>query len=120
MDRHIVFHHILYLTEGRARGGPYRCRACRARYDGEVRNPFDEYECGHWYARAMASYALLEAYSGVRYDAVEKTLYYRGGRDISILLAWDGGYGLAGVKEGKPFVRPVRGRIEIDRMEEWK
>jgi uncharacterized protein (DUF608 family) len=27
-------------------------RTCRARYDGRVRNPFDEYECGHWYARA--------------------------------------------------------------------
>ena len=32
-------------------------RACRDRYDGRVRNPFDEYECGHWYARAMSSYA---------------------------------------------------------------
>ena len=28
-------------------------RACRDRYDGTVRNPFDEYECGHWYARAL-------------------------------------------------------------------
>jgi len=30
-------------------------RICRDRYDGRVRNPFNEYECGHWYARAMAS-----------------------------------------------------------------
>src|SRR5664280_535905 len=28
-------------------------RTCRDRYDGRVRNPFNEYECGHWYARAM-------------------------------------------------------------------
>ena len=24
-------------------------RAARQRYDGRVRNPYDEYECGHWY-----------------------------------------------------------------------
>lgn len=110
--------HLILLGEEEM--GSKIVRACRARYDGEVRNPFDEYECGHWYARAMASYALLEAYSGVRYDAEEKTLYYRGGRDVSVLLAWDGGYGLTGVKDGKPFVSPVRGQIAIDRMEEWK
>jgi hypothetical protein len=33
-------------------------RAARDRYDGRVRNPFHEYECGHWYARAMSSYTL--------------------------------------------------------------
>jgi hypothetical protein len=37
-------------------------RAARNRYDGRVRNPYNEYECGHWYARAMSSYALLQAF----------------------------------------------------------
>ncbi len=32
-------------------------RAIRDRYDGARRNPFDEAECGHHYARAMASWA---------------------------------------------------------------
>ena len=45
------------------------------RYDGKVRNPFNEYECGHWYARAMSSYGYLQSLTGVRYDAVDKTLY---------------------------------------------
>ncbi len=35
-------------------------RAARKRYDGRIRNPFDEYECGHWYARAMSSYGMLQ------------------------------------------------------------
>ena len=34
-------------------------RAIRARYDGRYRNPYDEYECGHWYGRALASFALV-------------------------------------------------------------
>jgi len=43
---------------------------CRDRYDGRIRNPFDEYECGHWYARALSSYGLLQGLTGIRYDAV--------------------------------------------------
>jgi hypothetical protein len=50
-------------------------RVARARYDGTRRNPFDEFECGHWYARALASWALLPALTGVRYSAVERTLW---------------------------------------------
>lgn len=50
-------------------------KACRDRYDGRVRNPFNEYECGHWYARAMSSYGMIQGLTGVRYDAVDKTLY---------------------------------------------
>ena len=33
---------------GRVEDGLEIVRACRDRYDGRVRNPFDEYECGHW------------------------------------------------------------------------
>jgi uncharacterized protein (DUF608 family) len=34
----------------------------RARHDGRKRNPFDEPECGHYYARSMASWAVLLRY----------------------------------------------------------
>jgi hypothetical protein len=46
----------------------------RDRYDGDRRNPFDEAECGHHYARAMASWAAVLALSGFQYSAVSKTL----------------------------------------------
>ena len=42
--------------------------AIRGRYDGYRRNPWNEIECGSNYARAMASYGLLQAYSGFHYD----------------------------------------------------
>jgi uncharacterized protein (DUF608 family) len=89
-------------------------RACRERYDGRVRNPFNEYECGHWYARAMASYGLLQGLSGARYDAVEKVLYLRPSihGDFRAFLSTATGYGTVGVKDGKPFVEVKAGAME--------
>ena len=90
-------------------------RACRARYDGKARNPFDEYEWGHWYARAMASYALLEALGGARYDAVDGVLHLRPALagDYRCFLSTATGYGTVGVTDGKPFVQAVSGKIEV-------
>jgi uncharacterized protein (DUF608 family) len=90
-------------------------RVCRDRYDGRVRNPFNEYECGHWYARAMSSYALLQGMTGARYDALEKILYleptFKG--DFRSFLATAGAYGTVGVENGKPFFKAAVGQIEI-------
>jgi len=90
-------------------------RVCRDRYDGRVRNPFNEYECGHWYARAMSSYGLLQALSGARYDAVGKVLYLHPAvkGDFRCFLSTATGYGTVGVKNGKPFVEVKSGRIEV-------
>lgn len=93
-------------------------RACRDRYDGRVRNPFNEYECGHWYARAMSSYALLQGLTGVRYDAVGKTLYIdsRVGDSFRSFLATATGFGTVGLDHGRPFVEVKEGRIEVERI----
>jgi non-lysosomal glucosylceramidase len=40
----------------------------RARYDGVKRNPWDEAECGHHYARAMSSWSSVVALSGFHYE----------------------------------------------------
>jgi hypothetical protein len=90
-------------------------RVCRDRYDGRVRNPFNEYECGHWYARAMSSYALLFGLSGVRYDAVEKVLYVAPSikGDFRCFFSSATGYGTAGIKKGKPFYQPIKGTLDI-------
>jgi uncharacterized protein (DUF608 family) len=64
------------IAEGFVREGLTIVKASRSRYDGRVRNPWNEYECGNYYARAMASYALLGALSGFRYSAATKTLWF--------------------------------------------
>ncbi len=51
-------------------------KAVRDRHDGLRRNPWDEFECGHHYARAMASWAVLLALSGYHYDGVEHSMSF--------------------------------------------
>ena len=46
----------------------------RRRFDGERRNPWNEPECGHHYARALASWACFAAWSGFCYSAPEREL----------------------------------------------
>jgi hypothetical protein len=48
--------------------------SARLRHDGERRNPWNEPECGHHYARAMSAWALMVALSGFHYSGVERKL----------------------------------------------
>ena len=67
-----VASHLIY--EGFVKEGLTIVKGVRERYNGENRNPWDEIECGHHYARAMASYSLLLALSGFSYSAPEKRI----------------------------------------------
>jgi uncharacterized protein (DUF608 family) len=90
-------------------------KACRKRYDGTVRNPFNEYECGHWYARALASYGLINAITGIRFDAVQKHLYIDSKvGDFTSFISTETGFGTVTLKGGRAEVKPVYGSIEID------
>ncbi|REE81515.1 uncharacterized protein (DUF608 family) [Paenibacillus taihuensis] len=111
-----VASHLMAL--GSVQEGLDIVRTCRDRYDGRTRNPFNEYECGHWYARAMASYGLLQGWGGVRYDAVEQELYIspRMAGDYSVFLCTATGYGHAGVRNGEPFVDAIAGQIAVQSM----
>jgi uncharacterized protein (DUF608 family) len=111
-----VASHLMMMDE--VEEGLQIVRSVRKRYDGTVRNPFDEYECGHWYARALSSYALMQGLTGLRYDAVDRTLYLdsRIGDDFRCFIATETGYGMAGLKHGEPFIEVVSGTIPVDRF----
>ncbi len=108
--------HLIFC--GRVEAGLEVVRAARSRYDGRVRNPFDEIECGHFYARALSSWALLQALSGARYDAVERVLYLDPAieGDFRCFLATARGYGTVGVREGEPFLEVRAGEIPVDEI----
>ena len=66
--------HMIY--EGQVEAGLKVFQAIRDRYDGHKRNPFNEGEYGHRYARAMAAWAGLLAYTGFHYSAVDKSMAF--------------------------------------------
>jgi uncharacterized protein (DUF608 family) len=111
---HQVASHLMIM--GQVKQGLEVLRASRNRYDGRVRNPFNEYECGHWYARALSSYGYLQALTGVRYDAVEKTLYVDSKvGDFTSFLSTETGFGTVSLKAGHLSVKIAYGKIEIDK-----
>jgi hypothetical protein len=65
------------LYEGMANEGLTCIQNIRDRYDGYKRSPFDEAECGHHYARAMAAWAAVLALTGFHYSAVRQTMTLR-------------------------------------------
>jgi uncharacterized protein (DUF608 family) len=110
-----VASHLMMM--GEAEKGLDIVRACRDRYDGSIRNPFDEYECGHWYARAMSSYGMLQGLTGVRYDAVTQELYINSGKaDFTTFISTETGFGNAGFRNGKPFMKSVYGDITVKKI----
>lgn len=66
--------HLIY--EGFVSEGLDIVRAVRNRYDGERRNPWNEVECGHHYARALSSWSVLLALSGYKYSGPEKGMTF--------------------------------------------
>ena len=94
---HQVASHLMLM--GNVKEGLDIVRISRNRYDGRIRNPFNEYECGHWYARALSSYGYLQCLTGVRYDAVDKTLYIDSKiGDFTSFLSTETGFGTVTLK----------------------
>jgi hypothetical protein len=65
---------IHMINHGMVDEGMTIVAAIRDRFDGEKRNPWNEIECGSNYARSMASYALLNVFSGFEFDIPRQTI----------------------------------------------
>ncbi|TKG95580.1 hypothetical protein EYV94_09075 [Puteibacter caeruleilacunae] len=64
------------IYEGMTQEGLDCIQDIRDRYDGRKRSPFDEAECGHHYARAMASWASVLALTGFQYSAIDQQMTF--------------------------------------------
>jgi uncharacterized protein (DUF608 family) len=116
IEYHVAAHLIM---EGRVVEGLTIVKAVRSRYDGRTRNPWNEYECGSYYARAMSSYALLGALSGFRYSAVTRTLRFGpkldGGR-FGTFFSTAEGWGTVALSDGRLTVEVKEGELRVDEV----
>lgn len=106
------------MMSGQVAEGLEIVRAARDRYDGTIRNPYSEIECGHWYGRALASYSLLQGLTGQRYDAVTQTLHLkpRIPGDWRSFISTATGYGVIAFRNGQATIDVKRGTIDIKRV----
>lgn len=114
--------HLIY--EGLIEEGLSIVKGVRDRHDGVRRNPWNEFECGHHYARAMASWSVLLALSGYRYSAVTRCIRFapkieKG--DFRCFFTTGGAWGTFAQKaEGRGLsveIAVLRGEMEIETME---
>lgn len=105
----------LLLSRGRIEDGLRVIRAVRDRFDGERRNPWNEYECGSNYARSMASYAFLPILSGFRCDLPHGHLGFSPYRTDRFRCVWsvDGAWGEVSVTPDAVTLTVLEGRVTL-------
>ncbi len=83
------------LYEGLDQDGLLCIKNIRDRFDGRKRNPFDEIEWGHHYARAMTSWGAVLAISGFHYSAITNEMSFA---EKPGTWFWSNGYSWGTVK----------------------
>ena len=107
------------ISEGFVEEGLRLVKSVRSRYEGRARNPWNEYECGNYYARAMSSYALLGALSGFRYSAVEEKLWLAPKLDVrpfQVFFATASGFGQIRLEPSTVTLQMIEGKLAIRRL----
>lgn len=95
------------LYEGMIDEGLSCIEAVRSRYSGHRRNPYDEAECGHHYARAMAAWSAVLALTGFHYSAVTKSMKFACPK-TPVAWFWSTGYAWGTCK-----IDPVSGTVKF-------
>ena len=79
------------IMNGLVEEGTEIVRAARNRHDGSQRNPWNDIECGSYYARSMSAWQLVNAFSGLQADLVQGTLSFAPKLDGDYRLFWSAG-----------------------------
>ncbi len=101
------------LYEGQEKEGLKTIQDIRNRYDGKKRNPFNEAEYGHHYARSMMAWAGVLATSKFQYSAVKKSMSFTSKPGTYF---WSNGYswGTCQIKDKEAVLTVLFGELELD------
>jgi uncharacterized protein (DUF608 family) len=112
----------LMLYEGMFEEANELVVAARARYKGDVRNPFNEIECGDHYVRPLSSFSLISAISGFQFDGRKRALSIRPNwreRRLTTLFVAGGCYGVMEIQafdELSLSIRPAVGHLDVSEL----
>jgi len=112
---------IQMIQAGLVREGMAAVAAIRDRYDGEKRNPWNEFECGSNYARSMAAYSLLNTFAGFQFNMVKGEIGFdpirpKGGK-FRCFWSLDSGWGEFEMKAGSAEVRLLYGGLTLNALD---
>lgn len=116
IEYHVASH---LIAEGFVKEGLTIVKALRSRYDGRARNPWNEYECGNYYARAMSSYALISALSGFRYSAAQRTLWFGpklNARPFKTFFSAASGFGTISLDASSIRIDMIEGDLALEKL----
>lgn len=114
---HQLAAHLMY--EGMIDEGVELVGHIRHRYDGKKRSPYNEAECGHHYARAMAAWAEILALSRFRYDRTTETLTISEQSSPMVFCHGEGwGTWYTEQRDGKTcaIIEPREGKLPVKRV----
>jgi non-lysosomal glucosylceramidase len=108
----------LMIGRGLVAEGMRVVKGVRDRYDGEKRNPWNEIECGNNYARSMASYALLNVFSGFTFDMPNQTIGFNPILPSPFSCFWslDSGWGEVSMNDGRMELKVLSGSLELKKL----
>jgi uncharacterized protein (DUF608 family) len=104
---------VAMIYEGQEKEGLKTIQDIRNRYDGKKRNPFNEAEYGHHYARSMMAWAGVLATSGFHYSGVDKSIKFT---SKSGTYFWSNGYsyGICEVKNKEAVLTVISGEVKLN------
>lgn len=113
------------VREGMLEEGLAICRGVHDRYHPSKRNPYNEVECGDFYARAMASWGVLLALSGFVYHGPKGALRFAPAmspKDFRTAFTTAEGWGsfaqtVDADGKGRWELRVVRGKLRLSSLE---
>jgi len=103
--------HLIFA--GMTREGIEAVRNVRARYDGERRNPWNEPECGHHYARALSSWSTLLAASNFRYHGGRRSVTIKAPPGFRCFWSTATGWGTFRVTQTGAVLRVDHGELRV-------